>query len=105
MVRLGAEINLGLTSNQIDEQSRRWDDILFGEGGARILVSVSPKEHVNWESYLKQQLGNDWQKLGTVGSSDAPLRVFTADSQLLIEVTIKQMSDRYWTCLERRLTL
>ena len=102
--QLGAEINLGLTSNQIDE-SRRWDDILFGEGGARILVSVSPKEHVNWESYLKQQLGNDWQKLGTVGSSDAPLRVFTADSQLLIEVTIKQMSDRYWTCLERRLTL
>ena len=103
--QLGAEINLGLTSTQMDEQSRRWDTILFGEGGARILVSVSPKDHFNWESYLKQQLGNDWQKIGTVGSSDTPLRVFTADSQLLIEVRIEQMSDRYCTCLERRLTL
>ena len=102
---LGAEINLGLTSTQMEDQSQRWDRVLFGEGGARILVSVSPEQQMLWESYLKQQLGNDWQKIGQVGSADTPLRVFTTDNQLLIEVRIDQVSDRYCNCLERRLTL
>jgi phosphoribosylformylglycinamidine synthase len=102
---LGAEINLGLTITQLKEQSRRWDDVLFGEGGARILVSVSPEQRVFWESYLQQQLGNDWQKIGWVGSPDTPLLVFTADNQPLIEVRIEQMSDRYFNAIQRRLIL
>lgn len=102
---LGAEINLGLTTTQIKDQSRRWDDVLFGEGGARILVSVSPEQQVLWESYLKQDLGNDWQKIGWVGSTDTPLLVFTADNQPLIEVRIEQMSDRYFNAIKRRLIL
>ena len=102
---LGAEINLGLTTPQLKDQSRRWDDVLFGESGARILVSVSPDEQVVWESYLQQQLGNDWQKIGWVGNADTPLLVFTADNQFLIKVTIEQMSDRYFNAIERRLAL
>ncbi len=102
---LGAEINLGLTTAQILDQSRRWDEVLFGEGGARILVSVSPEHQVLWESYLKQDLGNDWQKIGRVGNTDTPLLVFTADNQPLIEVKIEQMSDRYLNAIKRRLIL
>jgi len=100
---LGAEIHLGLTSTQL-EQSQRWDLLLFGEGGARIFVSVSLELQAIWESYLNQHLGNDWQKLGIVGNSDSSLLVFTADNQPLIDASIDVISDRYFTCLERRLT-
>ncbi len=102
---LGAEINLGLTETQLSAQSRRWDHLLFGEGGAQIIVSVSPEHSAIWESYLKQHLGNEWQKIGSVGSTDTPLRVFTTDNQHLICVTIKSIRDRYCNAIERRLSL
>lgn len=102
---LGAEIKLGLTSTSIREQPRRWDQVLFGEGGARILVSVSPEQQVRWESYLKHQMGNDWQRIGFVGSTDTPLLVFTTDNHPLINVRIEQMNDHYFNAIERRLTL
>jgi phosphoribosylformylglycinamidine synthase len=102
--QLGAEINLGLTS-KLKDQSRRWDEVLFGEGGARILVSVSLEQQALWESYLKQQLGNDWQKIGQVRNADTPLQVFTADNQPLINVTIKLMSDHYYNAIPERLAL
>jgi phosphoribosylformylglycinamidine synthase len=102
---LGAEINLGLTSTQMEDQSWRWDRVLFGEGGARILVSVSLEHETNWESYLKRQLGNDWQKIGLVGNTDTPLRVFTTDNHSLIDVMIEQLSNRYCNAIERRLIL
>lgn len=97
--QLGAEINLGSI------QSRRWDEVLFGEGGARILVSISSGQQELWESYLKQQLANDWQKIGQVGDADTPLRVFTADNLCLINATIKLMSDRYYNAIPKRLAL
>jgi phosphoribosylformylglycinamidine synthase len=102
---LGAEINLGLTSTQMADRSWRWDRVLFGEGGARILVSVSLEHEANWESYLKRQLGNDWQKIGLVGNTDTPLRVFTTDKHSLIDVMIEQLSNRYCNAIERRLIL
>jgi len=98
---LGAEINAPLH----EDQSQRWDHFLFGEGGARIIVSVSPEQQAIWESYLEQQLGDDWQKFGSVGSPNASLRVFTTDSQPLINVRIKEMNARYSNAIERRLTL
>jgi len=56
-----------------------------GEGGAQILVSVSPEQQVIWESYLKQDHRNDWQNwLG--GGTDYTFTGFTADNQPLIEV-------------------
>ena len=99
---LGAEISLALTTTQI--KSQRWDNVLFGESNARILVSVSPEQQVNWESYLKQHLGSNWQKIGRVGSATKPMRVFTADNETLIEVRIEQMSISYFSAIERRLS-
>ncbi|URD50256.1 phosphoribosylformylglycinamidine synthase subunit PurL [Chroococcidiopsis sp. CCNUC1] len=97
---LGAEINLGLT----DDLPQRWDELLFGEGGARILVSVSTQHQQVWESYLAEQLGDNWQKLGHVGSSTQDLQVFTTDRQTIVTATIEMMRDRFFNAIERRLS-
>jgi phosphoribosylformylglycinamidine synthase len=106
--QLGAEINLGLTDESL---GIRWDEVLFGEGASRVLVSVTPEQQVSWESYLKEQLpeqeqGNYqyWQKLGAVKSNNAGLRLLSDDDQPIIDVTMTEMSDRFSTSIERRLT-
>ena len=98
---LGAELNLNVTS----ETSLRWDNLLFGEGGARILVSVPQDLAEIWESYLQEQLGENWQKIGQVGNADAHLRVITADHHPLIDVSIKDVGDRFLNAIERRLAI
>ncbi|MFB2877110.1 phosphoribosylformylglycinamidine synthase subunit PurL [Aerosakkonemataceae cyanobacterium BLCC-F46] len=99
--KLGAEINLGVSS----EQTQRWDNLLFGEGGARILVSVVQDRAEVWESYLNEALANYWQKIGNVGNTNSNLRVFTADNALLIDVSITVAGDRYSHAIERRLAV
>ncbi len=99
----GAMVKLSLSSTS----SVRWDNILFAEGGGRILVSVNPEYQLVWEGFLQQQLGaeNDiWQNLGYVGSESEPLQIF-ADNQGLIEVKVTEMSDRYENAIERRLSV
>jgi phosphoribosylformylglycinamidine synthase subunit PurL len=97
----GAEIKLELPANN----SQRWDEVLFGEGGARIVVSVATEQQKTWESYLTQQLGNHWQQLGKVGNTEIGLGVLTTDNQSLINVSIEEMSDRYLNAIQRRLTI
>jgi phosphoribosylformylglycinamidine synthase subunit PurL len=100
---LGAEINLELT----DGGEIRWDRILFGESASRILVSVSSAQQANWESYLKEYLGESvdtWQLLGVVGAENSSLRVVANNNQLILEVTIPEMCDRYHNAIEERLS-
>ncbi len=99
--RLGAQIDLGVTSTEVV----RWDRLLFGEGGARIIVSVEQERSEIWESYLKEQLGEYWQKIGQVGNADTDLRVITADKHLVIDVSIADVCDRSLNAIERRLTI
>lgn len=99
--RLGAEIDLGVTTTEVV----RWDCLLFGEGGARIMVSVEPDRSEIWESYLKEQLGEYWQKIGQVSNADTHLRVITADKHLVIDVSIGDVCDRSLNAIERRLTI
>ncbi|WP_449274578.1 AIR synthase-related protein [Kovacikia minuta] len=73
----------------------RWDYLLFAEGGARILVSVARVRQEIWEDYLKQHLGHDWQRLGSVSSQDSVLRIQTADNHSLINVRMTEMDDRW----------
>lgn len=99
--QLGAEINFGLT-----DVEKRWDEVLFGESASRILVSVTPEQKATWESYLKEQLGEQgqhWQKLGIVRSKTAGLRLLIADNQPIIDVTMIDMCDRFSNAIERRL--
>ncbi|MEH2136013.1 phosphoribosylformylglycinamidine synthase subunit PurL [Nostoc sp.] len=95
---LGAEINLEIAPTQ-----NRVDEVLFAEGGARILVSVTSAQQAIWESYLQEHLDQQWQRLGTVGNFETGLRVFTTDNQVLIKVSIEDMSDRYSHAIARRI--
>lgn len=98
---LGAEINLEVFA----EQNQRWDNLLFGEGGARILVSVMQDRAEIWESYLHEALGSNWQKIGRVGKTNHNLRILTSDNVLLIDVSIAVAGDRYSSAIERRLAV
>jgi phosphoribosylformylglycinamidine synthase len=96
---LGARINLGVAANL----AQRLDVTLFGEGGARILVSVQPEIQETWENYLTENLGDKWQKLGYVADYASELGIFTTDNSELIKVRIKEISDRYSLAIPRRL--
>lgn len=87
----------------IVEDSVRWDRVLFGEGGARILVSVAPEAIADWEAYLAAHLAENWQAIGTVGNADSPLRVVSADNVPLIEASIAELASIWETAIERRL--
>ncbi|CDM97943.1 Phosphoribosylformylglycinamidine synthase II (FGAM synthase II) [Limnospira indica PCC 8005] len=101
--RLGATINLGLTS----DPWQRWDTILFGEGGARILVSVPTQHQQAWEGYLQEIWVSDrqfWHHLGTVTAVDSSLQILADDNTSLIGVNVAEMADRYNYAIERRLS-
>ncbi|MTJ07590.1 phosphoribosylformylglycinamidine synthase subunit PurL [Anabaena sp. UHCC 0204] len=97
---LGAEINFPISANH----DSRFDEVLFGEGGARILVSVSGENQEKWESYLKEHLTENWQKLGTVANS-GNLEILTADKHQLLQVSLEDMSDRYSQAISKRLAI
>ncbi|MEH2454558.1 phosphoribosylformylglycinamidine synthase subunit PurL [Nostoc sp.] len=99
---LGAQINLEIASTQ---SLPRLDEVLFAEGGARILVSVASEQQEIWESYLQEHLGQEWQKLGIVGNFETGLGVFSTDNQALIKVRIEDMNDRYSHAIARRLAI
>jgi phosphoribosylformylglycinamidine synthase subunit PurL len=80
----GAEIRLPAVA-AIDQ---RWDQILFGEGGARICLSVGSEFQSLWESYLQVHLGEYWQAIGQVTEKSANLEVLTSDNLSLIKVKI-----------------
>jgi phosphoribosylformylglycinamidine synthase len=101
--QLGAQINLRLTDVEM-----RWDEVLFGESASRILVSVKPEQQASWESYLKEQWGDQtqlWQNLGFVKSQNAGLKLLIDDNQPIIDVTMIEMSERFSNALERRLNV
>ncbi|MEH2079666.1 MAG: phosphoribosylformylglycinamidine synthase subunit PurL [Nostoc sp.] len=98
---LGVEINLEIAPTQLNHL----DEVLFAEGGARILVSVASAQQEIWESYLQEHLSQEWQKLGVVGNFETGLGVFTTDNQTLIKVSIEDMNDRYFHAIARRLTI
>ncbi|AFY35167.1 phosphoribosylformylglycinamidine synthase subunit PurL [Calothrix sp. PCC 7507] len=97
----GAEITLEIPENQ----PPRLDEVLFGEGGGRILVSVAPAQQEIWESYLTENLGKEWQKIGTVANYEQGLGVLTSNNQTLIKVSIKDVSDRYSQAIAKRLAI
>ncbi|TAF03193.1 MAG: phosphoribosylformylglycinamidine synthase subunit PurL [Nostocales cyanobacterium] len=102
---LGAEVNLGISAQKQDQHDTRFDEVLFGEGGARILVSVGVENQENWESYLHRTLGENWQKLGVVANLETGLMVSTTDNQEIIKISIADMSNVYDQAIAQRLAL
>jgi phosphoribosylformylglycinamidine synthase len=97
---LGAVINLAISAAN---PPQRFDELLFGEGGGRILVSVASENQEIWESYLQEHLGTAWQSLGQVADSD--LGMFTNDDKTIVKVSIEEMSDRYSHAIAKRLAI
>ncbi|MBD1872531.1 phosphoribosylformylglycinamidine synthase subunit PurL [Nodosilinea sp. FACHB-131] len=96
--QLGALVQLSLEAGQ---PNQRWDRLLFGEGGARIVVSVSREHQSAWEAYLNQHLASEWQWLGTVQGDT--LTLATQDGQTLIADAVESLASTWHTAIEQRL--
>jgi phosphoribosylformylglycinamidine synthase len=81
----------------------RLDTQLFGEGSAQILVSVALQHVHDWENHLKAE-AVPYCRLGKVAGSSHALKILIADTHPVIDVTIEEMSDRWLTALDRRLS-
>jgi phosphoribosylformylglycinamidine synthase subunit PurL len=93
----GAAINIGATNNH------RLDEVLFGEGGARIIVSIDPDRQAEFEVYLDRQVTDAWQYLGMVGTADDHLQIAAATE--LIDLDLAQITDTWANAIERRLAV
>jgi phosphoribosylformylglycinamidine synthase len=94
----GAAIQLSLDASQT---AQRWDRLLFGEGGARIMVSVSPDHRGEWEAYLNEHLAGFWQWIGAVQGDR--LSITSQDGQPLIDDAIELLAQTWQTAIEQRL--
>lgn len=81
---------------------QRWDEVLFGEGGARILVSVAPDQVTAWEAHLNDHLAGQWQALGEV-TGTGTLVIQTDGGDALITVPVADLSDRWNHAIARTL--
>ncbi len=93
----GAEINLNVTTQQ------RLDEVLFGESGSRIVVSVNPDKVSQWEDYLTTSLLDSWIKIGKVMSSESSLKIDTHNNLTLINVNIVKMKNVWYRAIQKRL--
>ncbi len=105
----GAEINLpGLGRDgdiPAESPGDRTDEALFAEGGARIIVAVKEEYQGVWEEFLSTNLAGFWQQLGRVTAADRGLRITSLEEQVLVEVSLEEMSDRFLNAIERRLQI
>ncbi|MGF1521286.1 MAG: phosphoribosylformylglycinamidine synthase subunit PurL [Leptolyngbyaceae cyanobacterium] len=100
--RLGAAIQLPLTAQAVTDGGR-WDRLLFGEGGARIVVSVKSSAIAAWETYLSEQLSQQWQGIGTVQATNSSLSITTADNLPVLDADLTELRHIWETAIERRL--
>ncbi len=91
----GAEIAFTASEGKL-----RWDEQLFGEGGARILVSLRSQDQQVWESYLQAQ-GLTWEHLGHVSNQDC-LNIHT-NEQPVLSATLAEMTDNWSHAIENKL--
>lgn len=96
----GATIILDLATSDL---GCRWDTLLFGEGGSRIIVSVAPHSVVLWENYLQNHLAKHWQHLGHVGAVGGPLQIQIPQETTIIDVGMEAMGDRWCHAIEDHL--
>ncbi|MGK7883111.1 MAG: phosphoribosylformylglycinamidine synthase subunit PurL [Crocosphaera sp.] len=92
---LGAEITVN------HQEKNRLDTLLFGEVCGQIIVSVSTENQQEWESYLQENLVNNWQKLGEVKSNK--LDVILSDDASIISVDVNAMINGWSNAIEKRL--
>ncbi|ACK67648.1 phosphoribosylformylglycinamidine synthase II [Rippkaea orientalis PCC 8801] len=94
--KLGAKIQLDLINN------KRLDEVLFGEVAGQIIVSISPEYQSQWETYLKQELQQNWQKIGEVSANHLTV---TISDLFVITSNIQQMIETWEIAIEKRLKI
>jgi phosphoribosylformylglycinamidine synthase len=97
--QLGAQITLPLSGEGVT----RWDEILFAEGGSRIILSVTASAQADWEAYLAEHLGQDWSFLGRVCPIADGFRLQTLDHLTVIEGRIEEMTHRWSTAIAAKM--
>ncbi|MBE9140185.1 phosphoribosylformylglycinamidine synthase subunit PurL [Nodosilinea sp. LEGE 07088] len=96
--QLGAVVQLPI---ELSQPHQRWDRLLFGEGGARIVVSVSPGHQAEWEAYLGDRLPDHWQWLGTVDGD--VLTLATQEGQTVSTAAVAELAETWQTAIARKL--
>ena len=93
----GAKIILEVLKQQ------RLDELLFGESGNQILVSVNPEQIAGWESYLTEILHDNWSKIGTVAPLQSSLKIEINNNLTLINVKINEIQNIWYRAIQNRL--
>jgi len=99
----GITVTLPITDTALTEQGLRWDHLLFGEGGARIVVSLAPQYQQSWEAHLAAQLPSSWQRLGQVGAPADGMHLQTLDGTVVLSTPVDTLEQIWSTAIERRL--
>jgi phosphoribosylformylglycinamidine synthase subunit PurL len=90
--------SLGATV-KLPDLGLRADEEFFGESGARIVVAIDPTHRAAWETYLQENLANDWLELGVVGGD----RLQITTTKGTIDLGLPEMTKSWSEALERRL--
>ena len=92
---LGALVELISTAHCLDYA-------LFAEGGARIIVSVSPEQQVDWENHLESQLHGYWECIGTVQGDALQIQV---QEHQVVNVSVTEMTKSWSEAIDRRMAV
>lgn len=83
---------------------QRWDELLFAEGGARIVVTIRAAHQSEFEQYLQANLSADWQFLGLVTSASTGFLIATDDNLALINARIEEITSAWLNAIEETLS-
>ena len=96
--RFGAQVSVPRPA-----PGQRWDELLFAEGGARIVVSVHPDHQDDFEADLQTRLGDCWQFLGLVALASTGFLIATDDNLSLINARIEEITSAWSNAIEASL--
>ena len=97
--QLGAQIQL---PSLPETPMIRWDRLLFGEGGARIIISVPPEHCLAWERYLANASQLPWQVIGDV-SLTMTFSIKTQENRELLTTDLTTITHTWRMAIENRL--
>jgi phosphoribosylformylglycinamidine synthase subunit PurL len=98
--RYGAQITVPKPATH-----QRWDELLFAEGGARIVVSIRAAHQKDFEQFLQESLGREsletsWQFLGLVTPASTGFLIATDDNLSLINARIEEITSAWSNAIE-----
>ncbi len=79
------------------------ENLLFGEGASRIIVSVSERDRLAWESYLQEQLAGNWWAIGAVTATEDNLEI-QVNNAALICLNLAELISTYNSAIPSRLS-